>query len=326
MITFLAPAWRCLEAVAVSRKMPVDSTTTPTPSSFHGSAAGSFWAQTRASRPLTKMASPLACTSAARAPWTESCLSRCASVLASARSLTPTTSMSFDSRAVRKKTRPMRPNPLTPTRMLMEGLLVETADRRSQQLESIIRPLSGHGQPSGRRYGRPRPRAAPARTRRASRRSSERRRPAGRGGPRPRVPPGTPRRARIIVRRPGGHARRADGGRRRPFLRSERHSPGGPRASRPPRAALRRLAHRHRDAAAVAVGRDDAGDRVPARPAQGVAAVRAEPRLAHRAEGREYEIERRGREPWEYRERQRGQPRTGRRGVQPWPDGPRSCH
>src|SRR2546422_810706 len=83
MITFLAPAWRCLEAVAVSRKMPVDSTTTPTPSSFHGSAAGSFWAQTRTSRPLTKMASPLACTSAARAPWTESCLSRCASVLAS---------------------------------------------------------------------------------------------------------------------------------------------------------------------------------------------------------------------------------------------------
>src|SRR5439155_194457 len=154
MITFLAPAWRCLDAVAVSRKMPVDSTTTPTPSSFHGSAAGSFWAQTRTSRPLTKMASPLACTSAARAPWTESCLSRCASVLASARSLTPTTSMSFDSRAVRKKTRPMRPNPLTPTRMLMEGLLVETADRRSQQLEPIIRPLSGHGQPSGRRYGR----------------------------------------------------------------------------------------------------------------------------------------------------------------------------
>ncbi len=68
MITFLAPAWRCLEAVAVSRKMPVDSTTTSTPSSLHGSAAGSFWAQTRTSRPLTKMASPLAWTSAARVP------------------------------------------------------------------------------------------------------------------------------------------------------------------------------------------------------------------------------------------------------------------
>src|SRR5437667_143652 len=51
MITFLAPAWRCLDAVAASRKMPVDSTTTATPSSFHGSAAGSFWAQRRTSRP-----------------------------------------------------------------------------------------------------------------------------------------------------------------------------------------------------------------------------------------------------------------------------------
>src|SRR5947199_1817521 len=68
MTTFLAPAWRCLEAVAVSRKMPVDSTTTSTPSSLHGSAAGSFWAQTRTSRPLTKMASPLAWTSATRVP------------------------------------------------------------------------------------------------------------------------------------------------------------------------------------------------------------------------------------------------------------------
>src|SRR5256886_12707583 len=42
--------------------------------------------------------------------------------------------MSFDSRAVRKKTRPMRPNPLTPTRVLIRGLLVGTTDRRSRQL------------------------------------------------------------------------------------------------------------------------------------------------------------------------------------------------
>src|SRR5262249_55872673 len=49
MITFLAPAVMCLLAVAVSRKIPVDSTTTSTPSSFHGSAAGSLIAQTRIS-------------------------------------------------------------------------------------------------------------------------------------------------------------------------------------------------------------------------------------------------------------------------------------
>src|SRR2546426_577613 len=125
MMTFLAPAAMCLLAVAVSRKIPVDSTTTSTWSSFQGNAAGSLIAHTRISRPLTKMASPLAVTSAFSPPWTESCLSRWARVLASARSLTPTTSISpLASRAVRKNTRPMRPKPLTPTRMLMEELLV----------------------------------------------------------------------------------------------------------------------------------------------------------------------------------------------------------
>src|SRR5437867_4154916 len=109
MMTFLAPAWRCLEAVAVSRKMPVDSTTTSTPSSFQGRLAGSFSAVTRTSRPLTKMAPSLALTSAGRLPCTESCLSRWASVLASARSLTPTTTISFSFRAVRKRPRPREP-------------------------------------------------------------------------------------------------------------------------------------------------------------------------------------------------------------------------
>ena len=117
--TFLAPACRCLEVVARSRKTPVDSTTMSTPISPHGSVAGSLAEQTRTSRPSTKIASPLAFTSAFSAPWTESCLSRWASVLASARSLTATTSISVDSSAARKKTRPIRPNPLTPTRTAM---------------------------------------------------------------------------------------------------------------------------------------------------------------------------------------------------------------
>ena len=117
--TFLAPACRCLEVMARSRKTPVDSTTISTPISPHGSVAGSLAEQTRTSRPLTKMASPLAFTSAFSVPWTESCFSRWASVLASARSLTATTSRSEDSSAARKKTRPMRPNPFTPTRTAM---------------------------------------------------------------------------------------------------------------------------------------------------------------------------------------------------------------
>src|SRR5262249_46262316 len=142
MITFLAPAVMCLLAVAVSRKIPVDSTTTSTPSSFHGSAAGSLIAQTRISRPFTKMASPLAVTSALSPPWTESCLSRCARVFASARSLTPTTWISpLASSAVRKNTRPMRPNPLTPTRILMEELLVGRTLRGSYDWSKLYGPL-----------------------------------------------------------------------------------------------------------------------------------------------------------------------------------------
>src|SRR5918996_3533541 len=134
MMTFLAPAWMCLEAVAVSTNRPVDSTTTSTPSSFQGRLPGALSASTRTSRPLTKIAPSLGATSAGRLPWTESCLSRWASVLASARSFTPTTSMSGASSAARKNTRPMRPKPLTPTRMLMEGLLV--GRRGSVQPES----------------------------------------------------------------------------------------------------------------------------------------------------------------------------------------------
>src|SRR6185369_8581682 len=117
--TFLAPACRCFEVMARSRKTPVDSTTISTPISPQGSVAGSLAEHTRTSRPLTKIASPLAFTSAFSMPWTESCFSRWASVLASARSLTATTSRSEDSSAARKKTRPIRPNPFTPTRTAM---------------------------------------------------------------------------------------------------------------------------------------------------------------------------------------------------------------
>jgi hypothetical protein len=41
MITFVAPASRCFAAPSRAVKKPVDSTTTSTPSSLHGSADGS---------------------------------------------------------------------------------------------------------------------------------------------------------------------------------------------------------------------------------------------------------------------------------------------
>src|SRR6266581_6760363 len=134
--TFLAPACRCFEDVALSRKIPVDSTTMSTPISPHGSVAGSLAEQTRISRPLTKIASPFATTSASSAPCTESCLRRWASVLASARSLTATASISGVSSAARKNTRPIRPNPLTPTRTpMVRSLMTIVEDSRSLPLE-----------------------------------------------------------------------------------------------------------------------------------------------------------------------------------------------
>ena len=45
MMTFLAPPSRCALALVASVKKPVDSTTTSTPRSFHGSSAGSFSAR-----------------------------------------------------------------------------------------------------------------------------------------------------------------------------------------------------------------------------------------------------------------------------------------
>src|SRR3989442_12998226 len=46
MITFLAPARRCLEAVAVSRETPGGSATTSTPRAGRGAVAGALAAQT----------------------------------------------------------------------------------------------------------------------------------------------------------------------------------------------------------------------------------------------------------------------------------------
>ena len=153
--TFLAPACRCLDDVSL---------VTEDPGGLHDDVHAHLAPRQR--RRILRRADPdlapvdedrlaLGLTSASRAPWTESCLSRCASVLASARSLTATTSMSGAWSAARKNTRPMRPNPLTPTRTahgrsfgdVCRGLSTTSATRRTL----IIGGAGSSPQASGRR-------------------------------------------------------------------------------------------------------------------------------------------------------------------------------
>ncbi len=58
MITFLAPASRCLAASSRAVKKPVDSITTSTPRSPQGSAAGSRSESTLSGVPSTEIVSP----------------------------------------------------------------------------------------------------------------------------------------------------------------------------------------------------------------------------------------------------------------------------
>src|SRR5918999_1462949 len=131
MITFLAPASRCLAASSRLVNRPVDSITTSAPRSPHGSAAGSRSASTLTSRPSIASAPSRTSTVPGNGPKTESYLSRCASVPASVMSLTATTSMSAcDSCAARNMVRPMRPNPLIPTRTGISSPLCVMKRRR----------------------------------------------------------------------------------------------------------------------------------------------------------------------------------------------------
>src|SRR5207245_2887351 len=92
--------------------------TSSTPRACHGSRSGSLMADTLMSRPFTTRVSPLASTVPGKRPCTESYLSRCARVLVSVMSLTATNSRAgcCISIAARTTFRPMRPNPLIPTR------------------------------------------------------------------------------------------------------------------------------------------------------------------------------------------------------------------
>src|SRR3954453_24109163 len=86
--------------------------------------------------------SSLLVTLAPRRPITESYLSRWVMVLMSPRSFTATISTSAPwAWIARKKIRPMRPNPLTPTRMVMTTLLAVSTACREAPLLATFRDL-----------------------------------------------------------------------------------------------------------------------------------------------------------------------------------------
>ena len=76
MTTFFAPALRCSCAFSRSVNSPVDSKTTSTPRSFHGSCPGSRIDSTLKLSPPTEIVSPDAFTSCERLPRIESYLRR----------------------------------------------------------------------------------------------------------------------------------------------------------------------------------------------------------------------------------------------------------
>src|SRR5579863_7658244 len=136
MMTFFAPASMCARAAGPVVNRPVDSITTSTPRSPHGSLAGSRSARILIDLAPTWMASPDTDTSCGRVPRTLSYLSRCAMVATSPRSFAATTSMPRSpspALTARQKLRPMRPNPLIPTRIVtvLSLLVIASAPRLS---------------------------------------------------------------------------------------------------------------------------------------------------------------------------------------------------
>ena len=137
MMTFFAPASRCARAAGPLVNRPVDSITMSTPRSRQGRLAGSRSARILIDLSPTRMTSPDADTSAGRVPITVSYLSRCAMVAMSPRSLAATISKPRSPSAAltaRQKLRPIRPNPLIPTRMVtVQSLLVDPRDRQRSE-------------------------------------------------------------------------------------------------------------------------------------------------------------------------------------------------
>src|SRR5579863_1986847 len=153
MITFRAPAARCAAAASRVVNRPVDSITTSMPRSPQGSAAGSRSAVIRISWSPTRMTLPSAVTSTSSLPSTVSYLSRCALVAGSVRSLAATISMplpcpfSCAAWTARQKFRPIRPNPLMPTRIVMAILLMTVTTDLGRLVEPIERRSPGRNGP-----------------------------------------------------------------------------------------------------------------------------------------------------------------------------------
>src|SRR3954451_22138940 len=130
MTTFFAPASRCFCAPSRPVKNPVDSITTSTSRSRHGMFAGSRSARPVSSLPPTFSEPPDTSTSSDSVPSNESYFSSCAIVFTSPRSLNATISKSpLRSSAARKKLRPIRPNPLIPTRVFAMARTLARLDR-----------------------------------------------------------------------------------------------------------------------------------------------------------------------------------------------------
>ena len=154
MITRPAPASRCLPALSLSVKNPVDSITTSTPRDRHGNSTGSRSASTMTSLPSTASDLSLISTLPGYFPCVESYFNRCPSVPASVRSFTATTSMRALRIAARKTSRPIRPNPLMATLIAIlstsRSNLNPSADRRrgyAGECDDAPRQLTGRSAP-----------------------------------------------------------------------------------------------------------------------------------------------------------------------------------
>ena len=127
MMTRLAPPFKCAAAPSWAVNNPVDSITMSAPVSCHGISPGSRLSSFSMTLPSIEKPSPSTLISLASVPLTESCLSRNAMVCASPNgSLTATSSTSDSSpreRMARVNARPIRPNPLMPTRVAICVLL-----------------------------------------------------------------------------------------------------------------------------------------------------------------------------------------------------------
>src|SRR4028118_1147641 len=193
MMTFFAPPLStCLRASSALVKNPVDSTTTSTPRSPHGRFAGSRSERTFIAVPPIVMPSPSAVTSSDRTPRMLSYFSRWARTSLLVRSLTATISMSLPlAAAARQKLRPIRPNPLIPTRTVTADLhgsvapsgavACAAARARGPDQRRPYRPPRPPAPPPA----APRPRPAPSRARPRGRAAPTSDDPIGPGGSRP---------------------------------------------------------------------------------------------------------------------------------------------